>query len=138
MFDLFLPDTTQFFILRSPTSFARTCVTVYVSGEFSEWRLDWTQKIFIGTLDAVYPSFTTKKFFWPPWRSLRLVRPPRPKIFQKTSMAQNAQNCLIRREKQKKFFTHYKFSKASWPSVKGQKAVLNSQNCFLWSKVQLC
>ena len=28
--------------------------------------------------------------------------------------------------KAKKIFTHYKFSKASWPSVKGQKAVLNS------------
>ena len=53
-------------------------------------HLDRTQKIFIGSLDAVCPSYTTKKIFWPPWRSLRLVRPPRPKIFQKTSMAQNA------------------------------------------------
>ena len=48
------------------------------------------------------------------------------KIFSKNKYGSKCLELPNSARKAKKKFTHYKFSKASWPSVKGQKAVLNN------------
>ena len=94
------PLAKKFMTLLYDKGIHQTGVKKFLLAHCMQFALLYYQKNFLASMEVTEAAEATEA-----------------KKFQKLSMPQNAQNFLIWREKQKKIFAHYKFSKASWPSV---------------------